>query len=249
MSAHHLRRCAMATRTDIVDLVRDELRKEPQIVSRLHAISLHYDNGVLFMEGELDTVAAKQLALERATRLACVLGIVDRLCVTPSMRMTDSEISSLLGATLMQERMLSRYRITCADGDLALRSITPPHGTIGIAVRDGVVTLSGEVSSLDHKRVAGLLAWWNPGRRDVVNGIAVEPPEEDTDCSMANAVRTVLEMDHLLSAGQIRVSAREGNVLLSGFVTNRAERERAESDAWCVFGVDGVRNAIVVRLT
>lgn len=97
----------MDIQANIVELVRDELRKEPRIAPRLHAIALHYENGVLFMEGEVDTVAAKRLALERAARLAWVLGIVDRLRVAPSLRMTDSEISSLLGAALTQERMLS----------------------------------------------------------------------------------------------------------------------------------------------
>ncbi len=34
---------------------------------------------------------------------------------------------------------------------------------------------------LIHVRVsAGVLAWWVPGSRDVVNGIAVELPEEDS---------------------------------------------------------------------
>lgn len=32
---------------------------------------------------------------------------------------------------------------------------------------------------LHYKRLAGVLAWWVPVSRDVINGIAVEPSRED----------------------------------------------------------------------
>jgi hypothetical protein len=40
-----------------------------------------------------------------------------------------------------------------------------------------------------------LLAWWVPGSRDVVNGIAVEPPEEDAPIRIEEAVRIALDKD------------------------------------------------------
>jgi osmotically-inducible protein OsmY len=46
-------------------------------------------------------------------------------------------------------------------------------------VKEGVVTLDGEVSSLAHKRLCGVLAWWVPGSRDVVNGLEVRVDEVD----------------------------------------------------------------------
>ena len=38
--------------------------------------------------------------------------------------------------------------------------------------------LNGRMPGLASKRLAGVLAWWVPGARDVVNGIAVEPPRK-----------------------------------------------------------------------
>jgi len=38
-----------------------------------------------------------------------------------------------------------------------------PYAFIYSTVEDGVVTLNGRVPSLSHKRLAGALAWWNPG--------------------------------------------------------------------------------------
>jgi hypothetical protein len=239
----------MATETSILRIVRGELGKEARIVPRLHAIALRYDNGVLFMDGELDSVAAKRLALERVAKLCCVLGIVDRLHVTPSVRMGDGEIARRLGEALVREDLFSDCAIAGADGRTPrplLRHPSPSRGTIRFAIRDGVVTLDGEVAVLDHKRLAGVLAWWVPGSRDVVNGIAVEPPEEDTDANLVGSLRMVLKKDLHIASARIHIAARDCVVSLSGWVDSRAERDMAENDAWCLFGVDRVENAIVV---
>jgi hypothetical protein len=50
---------------------------------------------------------------------------------------------------------------------------------IEIEVKHGVVILNGRVPNLAAKCLAGVPAWWVPGSRDVVNGLVVEPPEED----------------------------------------------------------------------
>jgi osmotically-inducible protein OsmY len=124
---------------------------------------------------------------------------------------------------------------------------TGSRGEIRYLVEDGVVTLSGEVPGLGRKRLAGVFAWWVPGSRDVVNGLAVVPPEEDSDEEMTDAVRIVLEKDPLVRASQIRVASRERVVTLEGLVATEAERDMAEYDAWCVFGVDKVVNEVAVR--
>lgn len=87
-------------------------------------------------------------------------------------------------------------------------------------------------------RLAGVLAWWVPGSRDVVNGLGVEPPEEDNDDEVSDAVRLVLEKDPFVDATRIDVSTRDYVVTLEGLVPAVGEREMAEFDAWYVFGVD-----------
>ena len=100
---------------------------------------------------------------------------------------------------------------------------------------------------LDDKRLAGVLAWWVPGSRDVINGIAVEPPEDDSDEAILEAVRLVLEKDPFVDASQVRVGVRNALVRLGGAVPSEAEREMAEFDAWYVFGADKVDNRIDVQ--
>jgi len=109
------------------------------------------------------------------------------------------------------------------------------------------VTLDGEVPGLESKRLAGVLAWWVPGSRDVVNGLGVSPPEEDSDGATTDAVRQALEKDPFVNAAQIRVTTRGGAVTLEGVVPSEAEKEMAEADAWYVFGVGNVTDRLAVE--
>jgi len=65
---------------------------------------------------------------------------------------------------------------------------------------------SGHFTSLIQKRLAGVLAWWVPGSRDVINGMEVVPLQEDSDEEIAKAVRLVLEKDPFVNAERIRVT-------------------------------------------
>ncbi|MDD2310603.1 MAG: BON domain-containing protein, partial [Desulfuromonadaceae bacterium] len=113
-------------------------------------------------------------------------------------------------------------------------------GSIDVEVRDGVVTLNGVVASLSAKRLAGVIAWWVPGCRDVVNGLEVSPPQEDNDDEVVDAVRLVLEKNPFIDATQIKISCRNYTVTLEGLVKSKAQRQMAEADAWYVFRVDQV---------
>jgi osmotically-inducible protein OsmY len=120
------------------------------------------------------------------------------------------------------------------------------RGWLRLSVEDGVVTLDGEVPGLKYKRLAGVLAWWVPGSRDVINGLAVAPDEPDNDAEITDAVRMILEKDPFVDAGQIIVGTVNSVVMLAGLVPTESEREMAEMDAWYVFGVDRVHNKIQV---
>lgn len=151
---------------------------------------------------------------------------------------------------LAQEPALQLYEIReLAEGRAETVRGAPPDGGgwIGFAVEDGVVTLDGRVAGLEAKRLAGVLAWWVPGSRDVVNGLAVEPPEADSDDELANAVRLVLERDRLVDHDHVHVGTHEAVVTLAGILPDPWQREMAERDAWYVFGVDEVHNRIEVH--
>jgi osmotically-inducible protein OsmY len=121
------------------------------------------------------------------------------------------------------------------------------RGRIEVEVKKGLVILNGSVPGLTTKRLAGIIAWWVPGTRDVINGIAVEPREDDSPNQIAEAVRVALEKDPFVNAGQIRIGVNNTLVRLTGVVPKESERAAAERDAWLIFGVDRVINEITVR--
>lgn len=234
---------------DVMRAVRGALGREPRVGPQGRDISLSFDGDALVMEGELDSIAAKKVALEAAASVEGLGGIIDRLRVRPAERMTDGEIADRLGRTFLQEGSFADYSIRGGEAGKPpelLHDPDAPSGSLEFTVADGVVTLNGTVSGLDRKRLAGVLAWWIPGSRDVINGIAVEPPEEDNDGLLADAVSLVLEKDPFVAASPISVAAQEGTVTLSGHVAADGERDMAESDAWYVFGVNRVVNEIAV---
>jgi osmotically-inducible protein OsmY len=187
------------------------------------------------------------LSLELAAAVPGVTGIVDRLRVAPAEPMEDGEIRDHVCAAFLQEPAFLGYTIRALvkeSWETVRETPGGPTGLIEVEVADGVVTLNGRVGSLSHMRLAGVLAWWVPGSRDVVNGLEVLPPEEDNDDEVADAVRLVLEKDPFVNAGQIRVTCSDYTVTLEGLVPKPLEKEMAEADAWYVFRVGKVINRI-----
>lgn len=232
--------------------VRSTLRSEPLLGPSFHLRDLRIEHdGSLILDGEVPSVAAKKLALEHVAALApSATCIVDRLHVKPAVHMTDKEIRVHVRNGLIEEPSLRALEIReLENGELRLMRGAPEKalGVLDIEVTDGVVLLNGRVPGLTSKRLAGVIAWWVPGVRDVFNGIEVDPPEDDSPDLIAEAVRAVLERDPFVNASQINVDVRGTLVRLTGLVPNETERFAAERDAWCIFGVDTVVNEIKIQ--
>ena len=239
----------MSERERILAEVRAALHTEPRVPPGTK-VGLDFADGTLTVAGEVPDVAVKKRLLARAAAHAAVTGIVDRLRVAPAARMGDKEIRDHVCNTLLAEPALAEIAVLERIGGKLAAARRPPaarRGVIAISVDDGVVTLDGDVPGLAQKRLAGVLAWWVPGSRDVVNGLGVLPAEEDTDGEIADAVRFALEKDPFVDASQIRVGVKDGAVTLAGLVPTESERNMAEFDAWYIFGVDRVENRIAAR--
>jgi len=241
---------AVSERDRVLKEVRAALEREPRINLHKFPVEMEFSDGVLTLEGEAEHVAAKKLSLELAVAVRGVTGIVDRLHVTPATRMGNGAILDAVRDALLQEPILLNCSIhVIHKGQLeTVREVTGgPHGAIRVSVTDGVVLLDDHVTGLTQKRLAGVLAWWVPGSRDVVNGMEVVPDQPDSDEEMAKAVRIVLKKDPFVNDERIRVAARRSVVTLEGDTPSAPQKEMAEFDAWYVFGVDKVVNHLEVR--
>ena len=237
-------------KAEVESKVRAVLRSEPRLGATFHLKALMIEpDGSVILEGDVPSIAAKKLALEKVASIPGLTGIVDRLHVERATPMGDDEIRVHVRDAMIEEPAFERLEIRELVGEqfqLMRGAPEGKRGNIDIEVRDGIVTLNGSIPGLTSKRLAGVMAWWVPGVRDVVNGMEVDPPEEDNPDMIEEAVRVALEKDPLVNAGQIRVGVRKTWVRLTGAVAANAEREAAERDAWCIFGVDNVLNEIKV---
>jgi osmotically-inducible protein OsmY len=120
---------------------------------------------------------------------------------------------------------------------------------IGIAVMDGIVTLTGWVDSYTKKWAAEEAAKRVPGVKAVVNDIDVRLPiaAERTDPEIAAAVLRALEWDAFVPTDQLKVTVSKGWVTLEGEVAWEYQKEDAERVVRRITGVKGVINLITVK--
>ena len=117
---------------------------------------------------------------------------------------------------------------------------------VGVAVKDGVVTLTGWVDSYTKKWAAEEAARRVRGVKAVADDLEVRLPgsSERTDADIAAAAARALEWDVTVPADKIKVTVSKGWVTLEGEVEWQYQREAAERDVRRLVGVKGVSNLI-----
>lgn len=119
---------------------------------------------------------------------------------------------------------------------------------VGVAVRDGVVTLLGWVDSYARKWAAERVAHRVPGVTAVANDIEVRPPHaQPTDAEIAEAALAALESDAFVPIERLDVTVARGWLTLKGDVEWEFQRRGAERAVRRLPGVRGVTNLIAVR--
>jgi osmotically-inducible protein OsmY len=120
---------------------------------------------------------------------------------------------------------------------------------IGVAVNDGVVTLSGNVDSYMEKVDAERAAARVRGVKAVVQEIKVKllSSYECSDEELARATVSALEWDVLIPKDRVKVLVQDGRVTLKGEVDWRYQKEEAENIVCCIRGVRAVNNELIVK--
>jgi osmotically-inducible protein OsmY len=231
--------------------VHAALERESRVNLHRHPVRIESADGTVTLEGEVADVAAKQLALQLAGAVQGVRNVVDRLRVAPGERRGDGAVRDSAARLLLQQPELRGCSLNIRTNErieVLHRVAEDPAGEIELSVTDGVVVLEGHVISQSHRRFAGAVAWWTPGRRDVINALEVRPAYEDRDDEVAEVMRLVLEADPELDADQIRTNCNGKVVYLDGTVPNDQQKRRAEQDAWSLAAIRGVVNRLQVSL-
>jgi osmotically-inducible protein OsmY len=126
-------------------------------------------------------------------------------------------------------------------------SVNAAH--IGVAVKDGIVTLTGHVASYAQKYAAERAAKRVFGVRAVANELDVKLPGSSrrTDEDIAAAAVSALKSNLSIPSDQIKVVVSDGVVKLEGEMEWQFQKDAAARAVRYLPGVIGVTNLITVK--
>jgi osmotically-inducible protein OsmY len=120
---------------------------------------------------------------------------------------------------------------------------------VGVAVDNGIVSLSGKVTTFGEKYRAERAALGVRGVRGVANDleVGVAPRPERTDAQIAAAAATALSLSVSIPKDQVKVVVRDGTLTLDGTLDWEYQRLAATRLVRDLKGVRQVVNLITLR--
>jgi osmotically-inducible protein OsmY len=144
----------------------------------------------------------------------------------------------------MLDKTLRQTIIDALDFDPGLDS-----ADIGVAVENGVVTLTGHVPTFDEKLTAEDLVKRIKGVRGIAQEIEVRPAgtHRTADDEIAKRALNVIRWNTTIPDEHIQVKVQKGWVTLTGKVEWQYQKNAAAGAVRGLSGVTGVSNMIEIR--
>jgi osmotically-inducible protein OsmY len=203
--------------------VMEELAWEPSVDAA--GIGVSTNDGIVTLSGEVKSYPEKWAAEKAAQRVSGVRAVTDQIVVT------------LPGGSHQSDTDIARAAADSLDWNISV-----PRKRIKVLVKDGFITLDGNVDFYYQKAAAEEAVRHLTGVRGVYNQLTVKPAVMAAD--VKNKIEKALERAAEVDARKISVEARDHRVILSGKVRTWLEREEAERAAWAAPGVSDVKNDI-----
>lgn len=206
--------------------VLDELDFDPSFDSTNIGVAVH--DSVATLSGFVSSYAQKLAAVKATRRVKGIRAIADEITVRHP-----------------EDKKTSDDQIAKRAIDILKWDVFVPANVIDITVRNGLVTLSGQVrwhyqrssAESDVRRLSGVV--------DVLNNITIKP--EPVALDVRGKIESALKRSAEIEAKQIKVSVREGGeVYLDGNVHSLNESIAASNAAWAAPGVAQVHNRLVI---
>jgi len=202
--------------------------------SRFREVNLSSEDGIVTLTGKVNLFIDKLDAENKAGKVAGVEGIRNHIEVKAGEK-TDAELLSTLTSKLRYDRV--GYGIM--------------FNNLTLTVKDGEVTIGGNVRDYADRNSALAIVGTTPGVRAVEDEIDVAPPSAFDDklrISPAGAIYGHSGLQKYATDPQapIRIVVENGQVSLHGVVATEMERQIAFAQANAVPGVFEVRNNLVV---
>jgi len=217
--------------------VRRALRQDP--ATDAYEVGVSVEDAQVTLTGFVDSWAEKELAGTVAKGVRGVVWVDNRIAVEHAPMRSDTEIEKDVTRRL-------HWNVLVDDA------------LIDVSVEDGLVQLTGTVGSAAEKRLARAearvsgaravdateleVARWT--RDDDLRGDKLAVPDDDV---LRLRVERELAAAPRVGSFEVRVTVRDGRVVLGGHVDNLAARRVAERVTERVAGVRAVTNLLKVR--
>ncbi len=216
----------MKTDADIRRDVETELQWDPSLDER--GIGVAVGDGVVTLSGRVTRYADRWMAEDIAKRVSGVRAIANDIEVAiPKVgERSDTEIAQAAASALSWH-----FELGSCD-------IKP-------VVKDGWVTLAGQVRWGFQRTAAENAIRYLTGVKGVTNNIGVKPMVKVAD--VKQKIEDAFRRQAVLEASDIEVNVLDGQVVLKGQVHSWQERDDAARAAWAAPGVSKVDNQLTVR--
>jgi osmotically-inducible protein OsmY len=217
----------MIPATQLQRNVLAELDWDPSVDAAHIGVTID-DEGVVTLQGTVKTYAEKLAAEKAAKRVMGVKAVANDVQVRlPSeTKHTDTELAKAVVHALEW-------------------NVRIPRSAIKATVKEGWITLDGQVAWNFEREEAAKAVRRLPGVVGVTNLIVVKPRLKTVDVKekIEDAFKRSAEID----AAHVKVDVDGAKVTLSGTVRSWQEYEDAANAAWSAAGVGSVENRIVVE--
>jgi osmotically-inducible protein OsmY len=224
----HLEGQTMKTDSQLQRDVQEQLKWEPSI--RDAEIGVSVKDGVVTLSGFVDSFAEKWAAVRAVERLDGVKAAVDSMEVQLPSLHTRSDTD------------IAHAAVRALEWDIQV-----PNDRIKMTVRDGWITLEGEVEWQYQRTAAERAVRYLTGVKGLTSLISVKP-RHVSSFDVSGKIREALRRSAELDSERITVETHDGNVTLKGTVRSYAERRDAERAAWAAPGVTKVDDRIAVNV-
>ncbi len=203
------------------------------------SIDVAAKEGVVTLTGTVEDESHKMLAQETVARLYGVVR-VDNQLITPSEAAAENADTWI--ARKVKLTLIFHFHVSAS-------------ATI-VEVKDRVVTLKGEATSLAQKELTAEYAGDIEGVKMVINQMTVaktpSPAKRSAesrvdDASIFAQVYSALLTHRSTSAMKTTVETRNGEVILTGTVKNAAEKALVTKIVSDIHGVNSVNNLMVIE--
>jgi osmotically-inducible protein OsmY len=189
-------------------------------------IMVHVKDGKVTLSGAVHTYSEALKALEDTKHVKGVRDLDNQLLVGPA------------GEAVADAALVESCNKALDENPFV------PKGAVSVTVRDGWVTLSGDVRHHHQRDAAEDAVSWQPGVTGITNDLKMTPNPIPSD--VADRINRAIDRNSILDDSVIKVSNQGSTIYLDGEVNSYLARVTAEDAAWNAPGVGDVVDRLLV---